>query len=682
MLAKINAEQALSLQWPVIDVRSPGEYEHGHIPDAVNIPLFLNDERAHVGTVYKQQSREAAMEVGLTYVKPKLKDFITSSFAAAPEGRVVVHCWRGGMRSKAFAQHLADNGFKEVRVITGGYKAYRNHVLTSLAVPVKLNVLGGYTGSGKTEILQELKKNGHQVIDLEGLAHHKGSAFGGIGQAMQPTVEQFENNLHHEWRRLDLNQPIWLEDESFDIGRVKIPLPLYQQMREARLIFIEIPKEERAGFLVKEYGKCDPEALAAAIQRISKRLGGLRVKNALEHIQRQNFYEVALIALYYYDKTYLKGMTRRSRDKVLWISLSTVDPGENARIIENFINTMDNIKLTQFSHGAGCGCKISPAVLSDILKTHHVAPGDPHLLVGNDSRDDAAVYDMGDGMAIISTTDFFMPIVDDPFSFGKIAAVNAISDVYAMGGKPLLAIAILGWPVDKIPPEVAQQVLEGGRDACREAGISLAGGHSIDSPEPIFGLAVTGQVEIDKLKRNDTATAGCKLYLTKPLGVGVFTTAQKKGKLRNEHQHTARESMSKLNKIGQELASLDGIKAMTDVTGFGLLGHLTELCEGSKLSAVIEFDKIPVFPDVNEYIRQGCVPGGTHRNWASYGQHIQLKTDSDKLLLCDPQTSGGLLLAVEEDAVREVETLLTDNGVEAVSFGQLFAPSEPLIRVV
>jgi selenide, water dikinase len=682
MFSEISIEEALLLQLPVIDVRSPGEYEHGHIPQAVNIPLFSNDERAHVGTVYKQQSREAAIDVGYKYVTPKLNDFISRSFDVAPDGKVIVHCWRGGMRSQAFAKFLSENGFSDVKVIAGGYKFYRRLVLSDFAIPVQLNVLGGYTGSGKTYILNELKKSGKQVIDLEGLAHHKGSAFGGIGQAEQPTVEQFENNLHDKWRKLDLNDAVWVEDESYDIGRVKIPAPLFRQMTDGRLIFIEIPKEERAKHLVEEYGLCDSQALADAVLRISKRLGGLRVKNALNHLDERNFYEVAFIALHYYDKTYLKGMNRRNRERVIRISLPSTNHSENAVRIEKYLRIMDNIKLTQYSHGAGCGCKISPAVLSSILQTNQIAPNDARLLVGNDSRDDAAVYDMGNGTAIISTTDFFMPIVDDPFSFGKIAATNAISDVYAMGGKPLLAIAILGWPVDKIPAEVAQQVLEGGRQACKEAGISLAGGHSIDSPEPIFGLAVTGQVEISKLKRNDTATAGCKLYLTKPLGVGVFTTAQKQGKLLPEHQNIAPDSMSMLNKIGQVLADIDGIKAMTDVTGFGLLGHLTELCEGSKLSAEIEFDKIPVFPDVHQYITQGCMPGGTHRNWASYGQHIQLKADDNKFILCDPQTSGGLLLAVEASATDAVESLLKENNIEAVSFGQLYPQTETLIKVI
>jgi selenide, water dikinase len=343
---------------------------------------------------------------------------------------------------------------------------------------------------------------------------------------------------------------------------------------------------------------------------------------------------------------------------------------------------MNKIKLTQYSHGAGCGCKISPKVLSSILETKIAPLNDPRLLVGNDSRDDAAVFDLGDGTAIISTTDFFMPIVDDPFTFGKIAATNAISDVYAMGGTPVLAIAILGWPINKLSPEIAQQVLEGGRQTCIEAGISLAGGHSIDSPEPIFGLAVTGRVELKKLKRNDTATKGCKLYLTKPLGVGIFTTAQKQGKLQPEHEQMAPISMSKLNKIGEDLAKIDGVKAMTDVTGFGLLGHLTEMCEGSKLSAEIVFDKIPLFDEVHQYLKQNCIPGGTHRNWESYGHHVQLKEESDKSILCDPQTSGGLMIAVEESAIPEVETLLKNNNIDPVEFGQLIPQTDVLIKVV
>ena len=342
---------------------------------------------------------------------------------------------------------------------------------------------------------------------------------------------------------------------------------------------------------------------------------------------------------------------------------------------------MSDIKLTQYSHGAGCGCKISPKVLTSILETSIPPMTDARLLVGNDSRDDAAVFDLGDGTAIISTTDFFMPIVDDPHTFGKIAAANAISDIYAMGGSPLMAIAILGWPVDTLAAGVARQVLEGGRETCNKAGIPLSGGHSIDSPEPIFGLAVTGRAHIDQLKRNDTARTGCKLYLTKPLGVGALTTAQKQGKLKSEHEHIAPESMMKINRIGQEIAKINGVKALTDVTGFGLLGHLVEMCSGSNVSAKIDFDKVPVIPESTYYLEQKCIPGGTNRNWASYGDHIQLLDESQKFILCDPQTSGGLLIAVEDSSIDELESLLTEHEIDPVCFGELIPQNEHLVIV-
>ena len=348
----------------------------------------------------------------------------------------------------------------------------------------------------------------------------------------------------------------------------------------------------------------------------------------------------------------------------------------------NYMNNTNEIKLTQYSHGAGCGCKISPTVLSTILQSNIEPVADNNLLVGNASLDDAAVYDMGNGLAIISTTDFFMPIVDDPFTFGRIAATNAISDVYAMGGKPLLAIAILGWPVNKLSPEIAQLVVDGGRQACKDAGIILAGGHSIDSPEPIFGLAVTGQVAIEQLKRNDTATEGCHLYLTKPLGVGIFTTAQKQGKLKSEHANIATASMSELNVIGQEFAKIKGITAMTDVTGFGLIGHLSEMCEGSRLTAIISYDKIPRFAGLEEYIAQNCIPGGTVRNWESYKHKVKLKEENYKTILCDPQTSGGLLIAVEATSIDEVEKLMKDYEIESQSIGYLTALSDVFIQVI
>jgi selenide,water dikinase len=249
------------------------------------------------------------------------------------------------------------------------------------------------------------------------------------------------------------------------------------------------------------------------------------------------------------------------------------------------------IKLTEYSHGAGCGCKIAPAMLESILQGQVECAADKYLLVGNESKDDAAVYDIGNGEAIVSTTDFFMPIVDDPFSFGQIAATNALSDIYAMGASPMMAIAILGWPTSKLSADIAARVIDGGRQACKDAGIILAGGHSIDTPEPIFGLAATGRIKIDYLKRNNRAKAGCSLFLTKPLGVGILSTAQKQKKLKAEHQHIATNSMLELNKIGEQLGRLTSVTAMTDVTGFGLLGHLLEICQGSEVAAAKRFFK-------------------------------------------------------------------------------------------
>ena len=343
---------------------------------------------------------------------------------------------------------------------------------------------------------------------------------------------------------------------------------------------------------------------------------------------------------------------------------------------------LKEIKLTQYSHGAGCGCKISPAVLDKILHSPIPSTPDARLLVGNDKRDDAAVFDLGNGTALISTTDFFMPIVDDPYDFGRIASANAISDVYAMGGKPVLAIAILGWPIEKLAPEIAQRVLEGARAVCAEAGITLAGGHSIDCPEPVFGLSVNGTVEIDHLKQNSTGLAGCRLYLTKALGVGILSTAQKRGLLRAEDAAIALKSMVTLNKHGECFGKLKSVKAMTDVTGFGLLGHLVEMCEGSSLSAVIEYKKIPVISSLPEYLRQNCFPGGTQRNWASYGQKISDLTDEQRFVLADPQTSGGLLVAVAEEGIEEFERILLQNGLTAQSFGWLKEQDGgPLIQV-
>ncbi|WP_339789172.1 selenide, water dikinase SelD [uncultured Imperialibacter sp.] len=339
------------------------------------------------------------------------------------------------------------------------------------------------------------------------------------------------------------------------------------------------------------------------------------------------------------------------------------------------------IKLTQYSHGAGCGCKISPKVLETILSKSTDKTFFPSLLVGNHTNDDAAVYDLGNGTAIISTTDFFMPIVDDPFDFGGIASVNAISDVYAMGGTPIMAIAILGWPIDKLAPEVANQVLNGSRKACEEAGIPLAGGHSIDAPEPIFGLAVTGTIPVTNVKKNSTATAGSYLYLTKPLGIGIITTAQKRGIVTEEHLAAAKKSMLTLNKLGAKLGNLPYVSAVTDVTGFGLLGHLAEVCESSGVSATIDFDKVPKFDFLDLYLNQKSIPGGTVRNWESYGHKIGDISDYQRSILADPQTSGGLLIAVDENEVLAFEDFLKIEGMQLQPFGYLSPEEEYVIRL-
>ncbi|KUJ72018.1 selenide, water dikinase SelD [Thiomicrospira sp. WB1] len=348
-------------------------------------------------------------------------------------------------------------------------------------------------------------------------------------------------------------------------------------------------------------------------------------------------------------------------------------------------NSCETIALTQFSHGAGCGCKISPKLLDQMLVSNLAEVAVPNLLVGNDARDDAAVYDLGNGHSVISTTDFFMPIVDDPFTFGRIAATNALSDVYAMGGHPLMAIAIFGWPIDDLPPEAGQQVLEGGRRACQDAGIPLAGGHSIDTTEPIFGLAVTGQIENHYLKRNTDAEVGAQIFLTKPLGIGILTTAQKQNKLQPTHLQMAIESMTALNRVGEAFAKIDGVSSLTDVTGFGLLGHLLEICEGSDLAARLAYDQVPVLPHVNHYLSLDCVPGGTHRNYESYGHKVSDELTADqKHLLCDPQTSGGLLAIVRPDAVDAFQACAAQHGLELTPIGETlpYQPGSARIEVV
>ena len=342
------------------------------------------------------------------------------------------------------------------------------------------------------------------------------------------------------------------------------------------------------------------------------------------------------------------------------------------------------VRLTQYSHGAGCGCKIAPAVLDEILKSELGTFPDPRLLVGYGTRDDAAVYDLGGGRALISTTDFFSPIVDDAYDFGRIAATNALSDVYAMGGSPLLAIAILGWPVDRLPAALAAQVLEGGRAACHAAGIALAGGHSIDAPEPFFGLAVTGEVATAHIKRNAGALPGDVLLLTKPLGTGIISTAQKRG-IAEAHDHRlAVEMMCRMNAAGSMLGTLPHVHAMTDVTGFGLAGHLLELGDASGTDAVVEHAALPMIPGTLHYLAQGCYPDGAFRNWRAVGARVDGASTTERMmLLADPQTSGGLLIAVDPGHERSVQELLTRIGAHATRIGHVEpqAAAVPAIRV-
>ena len=325
------------------------------------------------------------------------------------------------------------------------------------------------------------------------------------------------------------------------------------------------------------------------------------------------------------------------------------------------------IKLTQYSKGGGCGCKIAPAVLQEIVEKNSIGAFN-NLMVGNESNDDAAVYKLNDDRAIISTTDFFMPIVDDPFDFGRVAAANAISDIYAMGGNPLMAIAILGFPIDKLPTSAAQRILEGGRSICSEAGIPIAGGHTIDSSDPIFGLAVTGTVELHHLKRNNGAQEGDKLFLTKSIGVGILATAIKRGLLNQDHYAPLIHSLTKLNSIGASLGKIDHVHAMTDVTGFGLIGHLVEMTEGSGLTAKISYSAINKIDYVKEYLQLKTIPDATTRNWNSYSSKIKFEPGVNVMeafnLLPDPQTNGGLLIAVAPEGVDEIRSLFRKHNLE------------------
>jgi len=346
------------------------------------------------------------------------------------------------------------------------------------------------------------------------------------------------------------------------------------------------------------------------------------------------------------------------------------------------MNAPEKVRLTEFTHGGGCGCKIAPAVLSEILSAAPVRGLPPELLVGTETADDAAVYRLNDSQALVATTDFFTPIVDDPYDFGRIAATNALSDVYAMGGKPIFALALVGMPLDKLPVAVIRKILEGGESVCAAAGIPIAGGHSIDTLEPIYGLVALGLVHPDRVKKNSGARAGDVLVLGKPLGVGVLSAALKKDLLNAEGYKAMVDAATMLNKPGAPLAEREGVHAMTDVTGFGLLGHTLEIARGAGLTARLRYADLPWLPGVEAFVAQGVYTGASGRNWASYGDGVTLAShlpETARTLLTDPQTSGGLLVAC---APEEVDALLAlfhaDGFASACVIGEM---SEGLARV-
>jgi selenide,water dikinase len=337
------------------------------------------------------------------------------------------------------------------------------------------------------------------------------------------------------------------------------------------------------------------------------------------------------------------------------------------------MNAPERIRLTEFSHGGGCGCKIAPAVLSEILAATPIRGLPKDLLVGTETADDAAVYRLNDTQALVATTDFFTPIVDDPHDFGRIAATNAISDIYAMGGTPIMALAIVGMPLEKLPVSVIGRILQGGESVCAAAGIPIAGGHSIDTLEPIYGLVALGLVHPAKVKRNSSARAGDVLVLGKPLGIGILSAALKKGKLSDDGYRRMVEWTTKLNTPGQKLADMEGVHALTDVTGFGLAGHLLEICRGSKLGAEVRFDDVPVIPEALEWVKQGVATGASDRNWKGYGEDVSLdgKADWVRKLVTDPQTSGGLLAACDPASVAKVLETFASQGFDARVIGAL-----------
>lgn len=336
---------------------------------------------------------------------------------------------------------------------------------------------------------------------------------------------------------------------------------------------------------------------------------------------------------------------------------------------------MSEIKLTAFSSSSGCGCKVAPAVLEEILSGLE-ARSFPQLVLGHEQRDDAAVYRLGTDQLLLATTDFFTPVVDDPYDFGRIAATNALSDIYAMGGKPIMALSILGWPTEQLPAALATEVLRGAQEVCDNAGIPLAGGHSIDSKEPIFGLTVNGLLPDSALRTNAMGKEGDVLYLTKPLGVGILATALKKGKLSTADMFKFLEVTTGLNQIGQSLGEWPFVHAMTDVTGFGLLGHLLEICDASKLGAQLQLTKVPVIPGLNTYIDQFILPDQVYRNWNAYGSRVKGVDGPEFMYLCDPQTSGGLLVSVDPKACDSFELRMQEANQACWKIGSLVAGNQ------
>ena len=341
----------------------------------------------------------------------------------------------------------------------------------------------------------------------------------------------------------------------------------------------------------------------------------------------------------------------------------------------------ETIRLTEFTKGGGCGCKLPPAALREILSNQH-SSDEFGLIVGNSKGDDAAVWDMGNDRYLVSTTDFFTPIVDDPYDFGRIAAANSISDVYAMGGTPVMALSIIGWPTDKLPNEIAAQVLKGARDLCASVGIAIGGGHSIENPEPIFGLAVNGIVAKKNLKRNHSAKEGDILILTKPIGSGILSAAMKRGLLSEELKTELVQQLVQLNKIGENLGKLEEVHAMTDVTGFGLIGHTIEMAEGSSLSAQLSYQEVPLMNGVSIYASQMIYPDNTMRNWKEFSEKVVGISGESLLTLCDPQTNGGLLIAVDKDGLNNVIDLLKTENHFFKQIGVLVEKQEKVVEIV